>query len=101
MLGFHLADKYRNPVMIIGDGMIGQMMEPVEFPENYTEPELPPKDWAATGAAGRPPRIIKSLNLDPQLLEDNCQVLHEKYQRMKREEVRFELYKITPECSLL
>ena len=101
MLAFYLADKYRNPVMIIGDGMIGQMMEPVEFPKDYSEPELPPKDWAATGAKDRQPRIIKSLFLDPQSLEDNCLILHEKYMRMKKEEVRYELYKIKPKNDIL
>lgn len=92
MLSFHLADKYRNPVMMIGDGMIGQMMEPVEFPDKYEEPELPPKTWAATGAKGRPAHIIKSLFLDPIALDKNSWILHDKYERMKKEEVRFELY---------
>jgi 2-oxoglutarate ferredoxin oxidoreductase subunit alpha len=98
MLAFHLADKYRNPVMIIGDGMIGQMMEPVEFPDKFVEPaELPTKEtWALTGARGRKPRIIKSLYLDPLALEKNSIELHEKYQQMKREEVRFEHYKRSP-----
>jgi 2-oxoglutarate ferredoxin oxidoreductase subunit alpha len=95
MLAFHLSDKYRNPVMIIGDGMIGQMMEPVEFPEKYEEPaELPGKeDYVLTGAKDRPARIIKSLFLDPYALEKNSVVLFEKYERMKKDEVRFELYK--------
>ncbi|MEW5797191.1 MAG: 3-methyl-2-oxobutanoate dehydrogenase subunit VorB [Candidatus Zixiibacteriota bacterium] len=101
MLGFHLADKYRNPVMIIGDGMIGQMMEPVEFPEKYEEPELPPKDWAATGAKGRPPIVIKSLHLDPYVLEDNSIVLDKKYRQMKRDEPRYELYKVSPGNRIL
>ena len=101
MQAFYLADKYRNPVMIIGDGMIGQMMEPVEFPEEHIEPELPPKDWATTGARGRPPNLIKSLFLDPQALEDNCKILDEKYQRMKKDEVRFELYKVSPRNKIL
>ncbi len=101
MLSFHLADKYRNPVMMIGDGMIGQMMEPVEFPENYEEPPLPPKDWAATGAKGRAPHIIKSLFLDPYQLEDNSWQLHEKYERMKKEEVRYELYKVNKHNKVL
>ena len=92
-LAFHLADKYRNPVMIIADGMIGQMMEPVEFPDKYEEPPLPPKDWAATGAKGREPVIIKSLHLDPYTLEDNSIILHRKYEQMKRDEPRYELYK--------
>ncbi len=101
MLAFHLADKYRNPVMLIGDGMIGQMMEPVEFPEKFEEPELPPKDWAATGAKGREPLVIKSLYLDPQKLENNCWELDRKYEQMKKEEVRYELYKAAPKNKIL
>ncbi len=101
MLAFHLADKYRGPVMLIGDGMIGQMMEPVDFPDKYEEPELPPQDWAATGAKGRDPRIIKSLFLDPYALEKNSQILHQKYQRMKAEEPRWELYKVSPKNNIL
>ncbi|MFQ5499049.1 MAG: 3-methyl-2-oxobutanoate dehydrogenase subunit VorB [Candidatus Zixiibacteriota bacterium] len=101
MLSFILAEKYRNPVMIIGDGMIGQMMEPVEFKENHDQQTLDPKSWAATGAKGREPRIFKSLFLDPDLLEQNNRVLQEKYQRMKQEEVRFEKYKINNDCNLL
>lgn len=101
MLSFHLADKYRNPIMVIGDGMIGQMMEPVEFPEKYEEPELPPKDWAATGAKGRKPHVIKSLFLNPELLEKNSWDLHAKYEEMKKHEVRFETYKVSPENKTL
>jgi len=101
MLSFHLADKYRNPVMMIGDGMIGQMMEPVEFPKHYEEPELPPKDWAITGAKNRKPFVIKSLFLDPQALEDNSWLLHAKYQEMKKNEVRFENYKINDDNQTL
>ncbi len=101
MRAFYLADKYRNPVMIIGDGMIGQMMEPVEFPDNYTEPELPPKDWKCDGAKDRPARLIKSLFLDPLALEDNSHILYEKYERMKKEEVRYELYKVSPKNKIL
>lgn len=101
MLSFYLADKYTNPVTVVADGMIGQMMEPVAFPENYTEPELPPKDWAATGAKGRPPRILKSLYLDPILLEKNNLILDAKYEQMKKEEIRFERYKIKDDNKLL
>ena len=81
MLCFYLADKYRNPVMLIGDGMIGQMMESVEFPDKYEEPPLPPKDWALTGAKGRKSYIIKSLYLDPAQLEANNIRMAEKYAR--------------------
>ena len=102
MLCFHLAQKYRNPVMMIGDGMIGQMMEAVEFPHNYEEPPLPPSDeWAATGAQGRKARIIKSLFLDPVGLENNALALDKKYQQMIREEVRCESYKISAKNKVL
>jgi 2-oxoglutarate ferredoxin oxidoreductase subunit alpha len=101
MLAFHLADKYRNPVMLIGDGMIGQMMESVEFPEKYEEPLLPPKDWALTGAKDRKSYIIKSLFLDPVALEKNSFLLAEKYELMKKNEIRYELYKISNKNRLL
>lgn len=101
MVSFYLAEKYRNPVMIIADGMIGQMMEAVEFPDKHEEPPLPEKNWAATGAKGRKPIITKSLFLDPVLLEKNCLILHEKYEQMKREEIRYDLYKISDKNSIL
>src|SRR4030042_798073 len=69
MLAFDLADKYRNPVMILGDGNIGQMMESIEF----RPPEKPfggsKKDWAITGAIGDKRKLIKTLYLDPVILE--------------------------------
>ena len=88
---FDLADYYRNPVMVLGDGLIGQMMEPVEFPEGRTPcKELLPKDWAATGCDGsRPRNIINSLYLDPEKLERHNQHLTAKYEAMVRDEVRF------------
>ncbi len=101
MLAFHLAEKYRNPVLIAGDGMIGQMMEPVEFPDQFEEPPLPPKDWATVGARDRAPLITKSLFLDPVALEKNSIILHEKYLKMKAEEIRFEPYKISPKNRAL
>ncbi len=55
MEAFDLADKYRNPVMILGDGLIGQMMEPVEFKRRIEPEDLPEKPWATTGAVGRGP----------------------------------------------
>jgi len=60
MDAFNLADKYRNPVLVLGDGYMGQMMEPVEFKKTLP-PKLPSKDWALTGAKGRPANLIKSL----------------------------------------
>ena len=91
MLAFDLADKYRNPVMVMADGMIGQMMEPVEF-KDPPKMDLPPKDWATTGTRGRrPPNVINSLYLDPLVLEKNSIELRQKYDRMAEEEQRWEL----------
>ncbi|SET12062.1 2-oxoglutarate ferredoxin oxidoreductase subunit alpha [Natronincola peptidivorans] len=92
---FDAADYYRNPVMVLADGMIGQMMEPVEFKEPATKRELPPKDWATTGTNGkRKPNIINSLALDPQELEYHNIKLDKKYKEMEANEVRYEKYKI-------
>jgi 2-oxoglutarate ferredoxin oxidoreductase subunit alpha len=102
ILAFDLADKYLVPTMIIGDGMIGQMMESVEFPAQYREASTPEgKDWALTGAKDRGARIIKSLFLDPQELEDNCLILAQKYKQIKENEVRYELYKVTDTNKIL
>lgn len=65
MLAFELADRYRTPVMILADGLLGQMMEPVELPEPLDMAALPKKPWAATGAKGRDPNIILSFDLSP------------------------------------
>jgi 2-oxoglutarate ferredoxin oxidoreductase subunit alpha len=99
---FDIAEKYLVPVMIIGDGMIGQMMESVEFPEKYREPNDPTtSDWALTGAEGRKARIVKSLFLDPQQLEDNCILLDKKYAEIKDKEIRHELYKVSDKNRIL
>ena len=88
---FDLADKYRNPVMVLGDGYMGQMMEPVEFTKKVT-PRLPSKDWALTGAMGRPPNVVKSLYLDPVALEKHNLEINGKILQMVRDEVRVETY---------
>jgi 2-oxoglutarate ferredoxin oxidoreductase subunit alpha len=100
---FDLADYYRNPVLVLGDGLIGQMMEPVEFKEDRRPcKELPPKDWAATGCKGdRPTNIINSLFLDPQALEHHNEKLHAKYETMCREEVRCAEYGTDEDYDLL
>ncbi len=93
MEAFEVADFYRTPVMVVGDGMIGQMMEPVEF-KAPVKRELPAKDWATTGTKGdRKPNIINSLYLDPQELEDHCLKLEKKYAEIEKNEVRCEMYK--------
>ena len=92
--GFDLADKYRNPVMILGDGMIGQMMEPVEFKEREKK-DLQPKDWATNGTKGkRKPNVINSLYLNAEDLEKHNEILQAKYRKMKEEEIRVESYNL-------
>jgi 2-oxoglutarate ferredoxin oxidoreductase subunit alpha len=88
-LGFDLADKWRNPVMILGDGILGQMMEPVEFAENQ-EPVNVEKPWATTGAVDREPNIVNSLDIIPEKAEKNMQALLAKYEKIKEEEVRWQ-----------
>ncbi len=91
MDAFDLADKYRNPVMILGDGHIGQMMEPVVF-EKKPPPSLPVKEWAITGAKGRTANLIKTLNLDPVILEQHNLKIYRKLREMTKNEVRVENY---------
>jgi 2-oxoglutarate ferredoxin oxidoreductase subunit alpha len=90
-LAFDLADKYRNPVIILGDGMLGQMMEPVDF-DNIKPPVKYEKDYILTGADGRPPRTIYSLLFDTKLQEEHNWKLFRKFQRMEQNEVRYETY---------
>lgn len=90
MLAFDKADEYRNPVIILGDGVIGQMMEPI-YQKPYIAPEnLPPKTWAVTGAKGRKPHVIKSLYMGEGELERRNYILQAKYKMMKEKEVRAE-----------
>ncbi|MBE9491420.1 MAG: 3-methyl-2-oxobutanoate dehydrogenase subunit VorB [Bacteroidetes bacterium] len=94
-LGFDLAFKYRNPVFILSDGLIGQMMEKVElfdFVPRWTDQEIIEKNpWATTGKTpDRERNIITSLYLDPGIQEKHNEKLQAKYRKMKKEEVRFE-----------
>ncbi|MDY0095445.1 MAG: 3-methyl-2-oxobutanoate dehydrogenase subunit VorB [Candidatus Vecturithrix sp.] len=91
---FDLADKYRNPVMVLADGMIGQIMEPVEIKPYTPYQNLPPKDWASTGTidSGGRRRIINSLFLDPSELEQHVLHIYQKYAEMEKNEVRYEAY---------
>ena len=92
---FDAADYYRNPVMMVGDGMIGQMMEPIEFKPSTSGFELQPKDWATVGTNGkRKPNIINSLALDPAELEKHNIRLQAKYDEMKEKEARYEAYNL-------
>ncbi|MCX5692379.1 MAG: 3-methyl-2-oxobutanoate dehydrogenase subunit VorB [Candidatus Omnitrophica bacterium] len=89
MLSFDLADKYRMPVMILGDGILGQMMEPVEF-KARAKPEIK-KDWILDGCKRRKPRIIKSLILSEAELEKFNLKLQKKYKEIKDTEPRSEV----------
>ena len=77
-LAFELADRYRNPVVVLADGFIGQMMEPVEFPQTAIEPQLP--EWAVAGTAATRGNLITSLHLDIDELEAHVRDLEAKYQ---------------------
>lgn len=88
---FDLADKYRNPVLLLGDGALGQMMEPVVIRKNHT-PAKYDKSWALTGAKGRPANVINSLYLDDDDLEQHNLKLQKKFAEMKKNEVRFKTH---------
>ena len=66
------------------------MMEPVELPDPIDVDQLPPKDWATTGAAGRDPNIVLSFDLDPERLKQMNLDLQEKYRRIEAQETRYE-----------
>ncbi|MFO7871597.1 MAG: 3-methyl-2-oxobutanoate dehydrogenase subunit VorB [Kiritimatiellia bacterium] len=96
---FRLAEKYRMPVMVLADGRLGQMMEPLVLKED----PLPPPDngtWALTGAKGRPPRLIRSLYLGEGELEALNLRLQEKYREIERKEIRWE-EQATDDCDVL
>jgi len=92
MLAFELAEKYRNPVMVCADGMIGQMMEPVEFPTEGKGPPLKENEWALDGCEGRERRIVNSLYLTPEINHEHNVKLKAKYDEVARNERRSELY---------
>jgi 2-oxoglutarate ferredoxin oxidoreductase subunit alpha len=97
-LAFDLADKYRNPVMILTDGRLGQMMEPLVLKEDAPPP--PPKPWAVTGAAGRAPNMIRSLYLAGGELEAHNLRLQKKIAEIQAGEVRYE-ERATADCDIL
>lgn len=95
MLAFDKADYYKNPVMILMDAILGQMMEP--FTPTPYEPikDLPTvKDWALTGALNRQPKVIKTLYLGDRELEGRNWQLYKKYQKWTESEVLFETYNV-------
>jgi len=92
MLAFDKADEYRNPVMILTDGILGQVMEPFN-PTPYVQPELSnKKDWILNGCKDREPRVIRSLCMGEGELERKNITLQKKYKKMKEKDVKFETY---------
>jgi len=90
---FDLADKYQIPVIILGDGMLGQMKEPVEFKHEAPE-ELPVRSLALRGAKGRPSRFIKTLSSQPIDLEEINWSLFRRYQLIKKEETTYDTFMV-------
>jgi len=89
ILAFDLADKYRVPVMVLSDGMLGQMMEPVMLPEPVDPTSLPAKPWALTGARGRGPNAVTSYAMDPADLSRINTQRQSRYHRIEEKEVRY------------
>jgi 2-oxoglutarate ferredoxin oxidoreductase subunit alpha len=89
MRAFDKADEYRMPVMILGDGVVGQMMEPFH-PTKYVRPRLPKKDWIVNGCKGRAPRVIRSLWMGQGELEQKNYGLCRKYDEIRQKEVMFD-----------
>jgi 2-oxoglutarate ferredoxin oxidoreductase subunit alpha len=105
MMGaFALAEKYRNPIMILGDGLIGQMMEPVEFPDSLKAKPSNKDEWATNGMDTRKSNqrnLVKTLYLDPEELNAHNLMLKAKYEQMEREEVRYEAYNVDDDYNVL
>ena len=92
MLAFELADNYRTPAVLLADGLVGQMKEPVFLPEPV--PVLPPKPWSVQGSNNTRENLICSIFLDPDVLEAHVRKLHEKYRRITERETRWEEYRL-------
>ena len=88
MLAFELADKWRIPVIVLTDGLIGQMMESVNFPDPVRK--IPDKDWAVKGTLETRDNLINSIILDPALLEKQNIHLQEKYSQITAHEIRYD-----------
>lgn len=86
---FYLAHKYRNPAMLLADGLLGQMMEPVEFGE-YPYPEIDNSSWALSGAKDRKSRIIRSYSPTEEPQCEHIRHLFDKYKQLEENEVMYE-----------
>ncbi len=97
---FDSADKYRMPAMILADGLLGQMMEPVSFPE-ISANAYDKSSWAADGHKNkREHHVINSLYLQPDQLEKSVKERYERYKKIEEEETDAELY-LTEDCDIL
>ena len=96
---FDLADKYYIPVIVLGDGMLGQMMEPVEFKKEAPE-TLPIRSRSLRGAKGRPSKIVKSFTINAPELEEMNWSLFRRYQLIEKEEVTWENF-MTDDAKLV
>lgn len=90
MTAFNLADLYRMPVLILGDGLLGQMMESITL-KPYIKPNLPDKNWSTTGRKDRKPNIINTLYLNPEKLYQHNLELFAKYSIIEGKEVQVEI----------
>jgi len=91
MLAFDLADKYRNPVGILTDGFVGQMIEPLALPERLSP--APDKNWCVRGDCDTKANLVTSIHLSTEELEAHVLHLKKKYDEIEANEVRFEEYK--------
>src|SRR5947209_1515719 len=98
MLAFDLADKYRNPAVVLADGFVGQMMEPLDL--EYREFTPPEKLWAVKGTPETRANLINSIYLEPDELEQHERQMEAKYIRAQQEETRHELY-LTEDADVL
>lgn len=98
---FDKSEQYRVPVMILGDGVLGQIMEAVELPEMIDVKKLPKKEWATDGTGvGKSRRIINTLKIDPDILEDVNKRLFQKYKLLQENEVMYENY-LTEDAEII
>jgi 2-oxoglutarate ferredoxin oxidoreductase subunit alpha len=96
--GFDLADRYRTPVMIMAEGTLGQMMEPIIIRDPVTK--FYNKPWATNGCQGRQPNIVNTLHLSPEFLEERNHHLQDKYDAITNREKRAESY-LTEDADLV
>src|ERR1700756_460827 len=98
VLAFELADKYRNPAIVLADGFIGQMMEPLDL--EYRDVIAPEKPWAVKGTAETRKNMISSIFLETDDLEEHQRRMEAKYVRAQQQETRWEEYR-TEDAELL